>query len=304
MTKQIFTILFIFFSISAKSQADIKLSMLPDTAKFLSKEVVNNFFNAYSNGEDITSFLTSNEANFAGKMWLPISDFKGFINQLIPRPAENIVFNYYTIDDIDKNEELKKKTIELSRVFNNYSILADGSINGRKASIVLNSVETKMKIYSITIWDIPLKSKSPSPPVMPTDTIDIIDLSLVIPAKFYEVENANHVVTYTLKGETGRDAKIEIIYNEKQADLNLLTYKWAEYVTSSYKRSDFDISYLPNGYIYKYEVLDENEVVNKGITAGFENNDYIIFIQYFGLKEAYNQHWKEIDYMLRNVILL
>ena len=161
-----------------------------------------------------------------------------------------------------------------------------------------------MKIYSITIWDIPLQSKNPATPVMPTDTIDAIDFALVIPAKFNEVENKDHVVTYTLTGETGRDARIQIFYNEKKAELNILTYKWAEYITSSYKKSDFDISYLPDGYIYKYEVLDENEVANKGITAGFENNNYIIFIQYFGLKEAYDTHWKEIDYMLRNVVLL
>lgn len=280
---------------------DIQLSALEPNLVLSCDDLVEDFIEAYNQGDEIKSYLTPGEANFGGKVWMPIDGFVGFLSQLVPKPVNSYDLKYYTIDDVDMNEDLKEIAIKLSRVFNNYSVLAHGEINGREASIVLNQQGGEMKIYSITIWDIPLMMNNVSE-VSPKDTIKRLNIALDIPDSFIKDSvQQNNFISYVKSGETERDETIQIINNPKQAPLNIITYKWAEYVTSPYRRSDFDISYLPNGYIYQYEVIDDNDRVNKGITVGIEHEGQIIFIQYFGFKDAYNSHWQEIDSVLRNI---
>jgi hypothetical protein len=276
------------------------MSRVPSHLVLSCEGLVTEFIAAYNKGEDIKPYLTSNEPNFGGGVWMPLDNFIGFLGQVLPKPITDFEFDYYTIDDLEQAKEIKATAVELSRVFNNYAILANGIINNRKATIVLNLEGEVMKIYSITIWDVPLIMQN-TQVIIPKDTIERLNIAINIPKSFGEPTSDENFINYVKAGETERDETIQIINNPKQAELSLVTYKWAEYVTSKYKRSDFDISYVPNGYIYRYEIVDENERVNKGITVGIEHNEQIIFIQYFGFKEAYNEHWQELDDMLRNI---
>jgi hypothetical protein len=158
-----------------------------------------------------------------------------------------------------------------------------------------------LKIKSITIWDIGLVGNE-SLNQSKYDTISELGISILVPDGFEGPIKEGEQINYFLKGNTERDAAIQIMCLPKKAPINLVTYNWAEYITSRYDRSPFEISYLPKGYIFKYEVVGDDKVINKGISVGIENEEYSIIIQYFAFKEIYNQQWVEIDQMIRNIV--
>lgn len=288
------------FCISAKAQTSIKRSVVPDHMVLQSEKVVNDFFEAYNNKDDIARYLTPGEANFNGMLWLPVGEFIKFLGQFMKRPVQYSSFEFYTIDDIEKDEQLKEKVIDFGLVFNNYSVLGEGSVNGKKSSIILNVQGEDMKIYSVSFPDIPVMRVNKKE-VSPSDTIPLLKIALKVPSGFSKPVKDKNTFTLKFEGERASDQIIQIFYNSKQAELGLITHRWAEHVTSRYRSSEFEIGYVPHGYVYKYEVLDENDQVNQGITMGMEHNGQIIFIQYFGFKDLYNRYWIEIDQMMRNI---
>lgn len=282
---------------------EIKLSALPDNSKKEAEKVVSKFIKAIKGNNDLTPFITSNEANYGGAIWMPTDEFIRFLKPILPSPIKNSSFKYYTFDEVEQDSLVKNKAIKLNRVYNNFSIFALGTINEKKVSLILQPNEDKLKIYSLNIAEVGLAQKNIQN-IVQTDTLKDINIALKIPNGFSKTEEQNGQVTYIMRGETPRDAAIQIMYFEKRAPINIISYKWVEHITSSYRKSEYEISYLPNGYIYKYELIDQDDNLNKGISVGIENSEYSILIQYFAFKNVYNTHWFDIDQMIRNIKIL
>ena len=288
MKKLIFVLLAISIASTLHSQ-DIELSALPKKSIKETEKIINEFIKAINQGDEIESFFNSNEVNYGGAIWMKPVEFVNFIKSLFPIPANDVNLNYGTFDIVEMNESLKEKAIKLNRIFNNFSVIADGSINNKEVTFILQPENNQLKIKSITFWDIALVGNE-SVNLSNYDTISDLGMTILIPDKFEGPFREGEQINYFLKGETQRDAVIQIMYLPKTAPINLVTYSWVEYITSSYKRSPFEISYLSNGYIYRYEVIGDDKVINKGISVGIENDKYSIIIQYFAFKDTYNQH--------------
>lgn len=71
-----------------------------------------------------------------------------------------------------------------------------------------------MKIYSLNIPHVGLAQKNTSN-IIPTDTIKKMSIALKIPNGFSKSEDQNGQITYIMKGQTPRDAAIQIMYLEK-----------------------------------------------------------------------------------------
>jgi hypothetical protein len=299
MKKVLFTLMIIFLPSILLSQ-DFKWSMLPEDAPKKSESLINNFIKSFNNSEDLTKYLPKKEGNFGGQIWMPIKDYVGFINKMIPRPIESTHFEYYIFEDIENDSILKSKAVDLNRVFNNYSVMADGEINNRKTTFILQPENDTYKITSLNIWDVGLVNKTSDLSVK-YDTIQEIKILIEIPTGFEGPILENGQINYYLKGRTIRDAAIQIMYSPRKAPINILTYSWVGHFISGYEHSDYEISYLPKGYVFKYELVDQNSNINKGITIGIENNGYSIIIQYFGFKDVYNNQWIDVDKMMRSL---
>jgi len=276
--------------------------MLPDNSKNKAEKTVSNFVKAIEKNADLTTFFTGKEANYAGQIWMPINEYTKFIKSILPARIDSINFEFYDFDDIDSSDSLKAKAHDLNRVFNNFSILALGTINNRETTFILQPVNSDIKIYSITLSGIGLQVNEQKTDLI-FDSIPLIKLAIAIPPDFEDPVTEKEMISYTLKEETERDAIIQIMSLPKKTPIKVVCEQWVNYITSNYKRSNYEISYLLNGYQFNYEVIDQNNNINKGITVGFENNGYSIIVQYFGLKSTYNNHWIQIDQMIRNLKL-
>jgi len=276
--------------------------MLPENAKKKAEKTVSNFVDAINKNQDISKYFTSKEANYGGQIWMPLNEYAKFIKSILPKQIDSLKLIYYNFDDVESDELIKAKALELNRVFNNFSIIASGKFNSQNITLVLQPVNSDIKIYSITVESVALKMASKEIDAF-YDTIPNIQLALSIPKGFEGPINEKEMISYTLKGNTERDAIIQIMYLNQKAPINVITEKWAQHITSGYKRSEFEISYLLNGYIFNYEIIDAENNVNKGITIGIEHNGYSIIIQYFGFKNAYDKHWNEVDQMIRIINL-
>lgn len=293
--------LLIIGSLNAVCQ-DSKWSMLPDNSKKKADKTVSSFIKAINQNADLTTFFTGNEANYAGQIWMPLNQYTKFIKSILPTRIDSAKFEFFDFDDVDSSQLIKAKAHEFSRVFNNFSILALGTVNNKEATLILQPVNSDIRIYSITIGDVGLQINDQKSDLN-FDSIPIIKMAIAIPPDFEGPFTEKEMIIYTLRGETERDAIIQIMSFPKKAPIKLICEQWVNYITSDYKRSDFEISYFLNGYKFDYEVVDQNNSINKGITVSLENNGYSIILQYFGFKSTYNTHWKQIDEMIRNLNL-
>ena len=301
MKTLIVSTLLIIGSLNAVCQ-DSKWSMLPDNSKKKADKTVTGFMKAINQNADLTTFFTGNEVNYAGQIWMPLEQYTQFIKSILPTKIDSAKFEFYDFDDVDSSQSIKVKAHELSRVFNNFSILALGTINNKEVTIILQPVNSDIKIYSITIGGIGLQINEQKSD-LGFDSIPIIKMAIAIPPDFNGPIKEKEMISYALSGETERDAIIQIMSLQKKAPIKLICEQWVNYITTDYKRSDFEISYFLNGYKFDYEIVDQNNNINKGITVGLENNGYSIILQYFGFKTTYNNHWKQIDEMIRNLKL-
>lgn len=282
-------------------EKDNTLSALPDNSKENAKKVVDKFIKALKGKKDITSYLKEAELNYGGQLWMPSKQIESFIRRLIPSKIKTSSFNYYTFDEVEQDSVVKKKAIKLRRVYNNYSILALGTLNEKKISLILQPKGDSLKIACVDLPSI-LQKKMNNKETNQVDTLKNLGIILQIPEGFLkEVGEEESQITYIMKGQTPRDAVIQILYFEKRVPSNILITEWVDYITSQYRKSEYEIKYLSNGYMYSYELIDSNGDVNKGISVAIENSEHSFVIQYFGFKEAYNKLWREIDEMIRNV---
>lgn len=299
MNKVLITLMIALLSSALYSQ-DYKWSMLPKDAQKKSETLINDFIKSFNNKEDLTRYFPEKEGNYGGQIWMPTKDYLGFLNNIMPSSIESSSFNYFIFEDVENDSIIRLKAVDLNRVFNNYSVMADGEMNKRKTTFIIQPDNGSYKIASFKIADIALVSKSSNISV-DYDTIADVKLVIEIPKGFEGPIIEGGQINYYLKGKTVRDAAIQIMYSPKKSPINILTYGWVDHFISEYKHSDYEISYLSQGYVFKYELVDQHNNINKGITIGIENNGYSIIIQYFGFKESYSNHWTEIDKMIRSL---
>jgi hypothetical protein len=268
---------------------------------------------AILNEKDLSNldiFLSGTETNFNGEIWFKHEEFINFLKPLVKQKEFSVdTIVIYTFDDVINSnikEEISKK---LSRTFTNEDLLVTGKYIDLKdkarydLNMVLEFVNNSLKISSIHLSDAKLiiKSKEENENFR-TEIIENFNLEILIPKQFSEKQVENNMITFTLEGETPRDAVIHIVKNELKAPVEYMTYKWAEYIAlDKYKSSGFVARLHPLGIIYEYYVLDENNIKSKGITIGIEKNKEIILIQFFSFAETYDNIWREIDYMIRKI---
>ena len=91
---------------------------------------------------------------------MPLNEYAKFIKSILPKQIDSLKLIYYNFDDVESDELIKAKALELNRVFNNFSIIASGKFNSQNITLVLQPVNSDIKIYSITVESVALKMAS------------------------------------------------------------------------------------------------------------------------------------------------
>ncbi len=274
----------------------------------ISKEIIQ-----LINSKDFTSlesYLTNNETNLQGQLWLKNGEYLKLLKSL----STGITFNEdesaaYTFDDVLSGTLRKQVSIDLYRVFSDLNILVRGKYIDLKDSakydysLVYGKFDDRWKLTAIHLSNVNLMIKHTNDLTgFRVEQIEEMNISVPIPPNFSERQIDGNMITFVLKGETPRDAAVQIVSVELKAPIEFMTYKWAEYVAlSRYDNSSFRARLHPLGIIYEYKIIDENGDKNKGITVGIEINDKVVFLQYFSFLETYDNIWREIDLMIRNI---
>jgi hypothetical protein len=217
----------------------------------------------------------------------------------------------YTMDDTEKNPDIKEKTLKIYRVFSNFSIFVTAEtidkIKDTKNLICLNLNHDNSKNWIVSSFfntSVAMFNNTSFPKEkFRTELFDSLNFTIQIPKDFSNGQKNGTQTTYTLSGKTERDAAIQIDNFELKAPLDILSYNWVQYIANQYEHSDILIKYMPYGYKYEYTVKDQDGNQNKGITTTFETNDRFVYIQYFSFSETYKAIWTDIDMMLRNILI-
>jgi hypothetical protein len=293
-------------------QTDIKWSPFGDKEKKEALIVAEKFISAYVNSDfqAIQNYIPANEINFGGDIWLTQQNFIQMIGQL--RGKDQLLvgkIEAYTMDDSEKNPDLKKETLRIYRMFSNLSVFITAEIKDKEKN-TSKSVFLNMSIDNNNNWVV---SSFLDPSIgmaantgVPKDrfrseSYDSLNFEILIPNEFSQAQRNGTQTTYLMPGNTSHDAAIQIDNYELKAPVNILSYNWVVYLTSQYDHSDILIKYMPYGYKYEYTLKDSNGNLNKGITTAFVSKNRFVCVQYFSFMETYNKIWTDIDLMIRKI---
>ena len=240
--------------------------------------------------DNLDKYLSGTETNINGQLWLKHNNFKGMLSSVIKhRTYFKDTLISYTFDEVINSEKKKEISKILNRTFSSNNMLISGKYIDLKDSarydfnLVLGKFNNYWKLTSIHLSDVKLVMENDEKlPNHRIENLEEFGLEIPIPNKFSEKQIENDMVTFTLPGETPRDAVIQIFSGEKKAPIEFFTYKWAEYTAlSKYSTSNFFAKLHPNGIIYEYFLIDQDGNENKGISVGLEKENKVIFIQFY-----------------------
>jgi len=260
--------------------------------------------------DDIESYLTQKETNIQGDIWLQNPEFIKMFGSLVKgKSFETENMEVYNFDDIINSPLKLFVSNNLYRVFSDINVLIRGNYTDRENStfdysLVFGKFNSSWKITSIHLSDVNLIIKN-SPNILDEFRIENItnmNISFPVPNYFSDRIIEDKMVSFILEGETPRDAIIQVVSGELKAPIEVMTYKWADYIAfSRYNTHSVRTKLHPLGTIIEYVLEDENGDVNQGITIGIENNDSLIIMQIFSFKDIYHKIWQDIDLMIRNI---
>ena len=260
--------------------------------------------------DNLDKYLSGTETNINGQLWLKHNNFKGMLSSVIKHKTyfKDTLISY-TFDEVINSEKKKEISEKLNRTFSSNNMLISGKYIDLKDSarydfnLVLGKFNNYWKLTSIHLSDVKLvMENSENLPNHRIENLEEFGLEIPIPNKFSERKLENDMITFTLAGETPRDAAIQIFAGEKKAPIELFTYKWAEYIAlSKFSSSNFIAKLHPNGIIYEYFLIDQDGNENKGISVGLEKENKVIIIQYFSFSKTYDEIWIDIDLMIRKL---
>jgi len=312
MKKVIIILLTILFSnLTFSQQTEIKWSPFGEKEKKEVLKIAKKFMDTYADNDfqSLQKMLPKDEINYGGDIWLKTQEFKQMLQSLRGKNQIEIgEIHAYTMNDTEKNPDIKEKTLKIYRMFSNFSIFVTAEIidksDDTKKTIYLNfNIENKnWVVSSYSDVSVGLINKTSLPKDrFRIESFDDLNFEIPVPKDFSKGKKMATQMTYVLKGETKRDAAIQVDNRKLKASVGILSYDWVQYVTTQYEHSDILIKYMPYGYKYEYFVKDENGISNKGITVAFESNKKFVYIQYFSFAETYNKIYVDIDSMLRNI---
>lgn len=260
----------------------------------------------------IVPYLYSNEICLNGGMWSPTEEFTEMIESLINKKIfYDSTLTAYTFDDFQNDPELQAIPRNVFRVFSNRKIIVTGRYNVQhdKADydfyLIFGNYQNKWLMSAIYLSDVKLIDKTSANSLANhrKETIDSLGLTLMVPEDFSGLVLQDSYPSFILKGETPRDAIIQIISTDLRAPYDFMTKKYVELVVLKiYPNSNYTIKYLSNGIMFDYFVVNpDDNMASKGITIGVENNGKLIIIQYYSFEETHSRIWRDIDLMIRTI---
>jgi hypothetical protein len=294
MTRQLLIFTFLGWSLFGYSQQTRKLSTVPEELATSSKEVVTGFLEAYSNEEDLTPYLMPG---------LLESGFMNYLTNNFPREKALSYLQYFTFDEVEKDEYLRKVASQML-LYNNHAILANGTINNREATIILNKEGDAMFITWLQFWDVwddPDQNKNK---LSPSDTLEYFKIALRIPEEFEGPQTQPLYFRYKVGEDSAGYASIQI-WNRPSFISNSLveeTLNTVDWIASN-NRNIYNVViwYIKGGYRIDYNLIDNKGNLNYGMTLGIKHEQRFIFITYIGSEASYNQHWNSILALMENV---
>lgn len=306
----VWAVLFSHFTFA--QETEITWSPLGEKEKESVLKVAEMFMKKYteSDFQSIQKFLPDDEVNYGGEVWLKTPEFLAMLKQL--RGEDELAvksMSAYTMDDTERNPDVKAKALKIYRMFSNLSVFVTVEITNKTESssnvICLNfnlDDNKKWIVSSFLNTSVGFAAKDNFPKdKFRMEFIDDLHFTLPVPQGFSQGDKEKNQITYTLSGDTKRDAAIQVGWYDLKAPVGVMSYQWVQYLTSQYDHSDILIKYMPYGYKFEYYLKDQNDNLNKGITVGFKSHNEFVFVQYFSFSDVYDRIWVAIDEMMRNI---
>lgn len=281
-------------------------------------EISTKFLKAFEERDKLTikSMLCPDEMNFGGEIWMPTDGFIGFLQAI----QGNKDFEYsnlraFVFDDCETSQEAKDYAMKIYRIFDNRKIftvydLIIHSERGIQKSFVgtlyyKDLQNDKWIITSLFGFNTDLSIKGSGCPCRKErwKIEEFPDYGIKVPMlkSFSIKETIGNIINFYMPRETSKDAVYKIFSVELSSPINVLSYKWVELFLKDKQHSEIKIKYLPYGYLYEFDFIDDDGRSNKGIIIAIENKNKAIFVQYFSSLEVYDKIRTDIEYSIRYI---
>ena len=313
MLKLLPTFIFIVYSQVSISQFE-KWSQLDTADKNEVLEISKTIIESLNenNFAKCASYLDPNELCLNGGLWSPTETFIDMFNSLIKdKEFFDSTKSSYIFDDFQNKVELQSIPRNVFRVFDNSDIIVTGKYHVPKDKaeydfyLIFENNNDKWIVSTVYLSDVKLIDKTSASEYNNhrKEILDSLGLTLMVPKNFSKLIMLDSFPSFILPGVSQRDAIIQIITTDLKAPYDFMTKKYVELVVlKNFSNPYYTISYLPNGIKFDYSLVNsEDGINNKGITIGLEKNGKLILIQFYSYETTYNEIWKEIDLMLRNI---
>lgn len=284
-----------------------------------SQKLVNEFFNQLNRGKSVDNICIPDGLLFnEGPMdliYVPdfIKDYYG--NQL-----EHSDFNFYTFDDIEKDNKLKHIAAQ-TLFFDNRQILGIGQLNGKEVVVIIIQQDQELRLLGLLDKGEPMLTILDQKNVEPNHFLDSLNLEIFIPPNFEGPTyygDKNGMISYTVGSNQSisehpgyinfyADSSAQLFINSFPIDTTRYTnapktilegtLRWIGAIEASDKGriTDVTMKFTSYGCLIDYNMTIEGQLFHLA-TSGLEVDGNYIFVTMKGTEQFYQTN--AFDYFI------
>lgn len=279
--------------------------------------IAQDFFNVLNEGNyELAHSVLHDEINLGDKWWTNAASALSLLKTISDQKTlTNPAFSTYNFADLEKEPEMKARSLNLRYALDNHSVLVhveyDKNEEEEREAAMFLFKQDPMKVWKLFgFYGFGTKIKINNP--------DMLEWKAFQKVKFKKQGFSLWMYDSFKKDRKSSSRDMSIFSmpqnNEDKAHLSVammkglslpldkITYYQASKIAEHLPRSEFIIKYLPEGYLYEYELLHENGDVSKVLITAFQRNNHTIVISLISDRDVYQQLFQEMTATFDNII--
>ncbi|MCC5931872.1 MAG: hypothetical protein JJU28_21695 [Cyclobacteriaceae bacterium] len=280
--------------------------------------IAQDFFQLLKEGEYQLGHSTlHDEVNLGDKWWTNAASALNLLKTIADQKSlSNPSFAVFNFADLEKEPEMKARSLSLRYALDNHSVLVQveydkNEMEDRESALFLFKKDPMQVWKLFGFYGFGTKIKINNPDMLDWKAFQKVKFrkqgfSLWMHESFKKDRKTSNrdVNIFSLPLDNVDKAHISVaMMKGLSLPLDKITYYQASKIAEHLPRSEFIIKYLPEGYLYEYELLHENGDFSKVLITAFQRKNHTIIISLISDRDVYQQFHQEMTATFDNVIL-
>jgi hypothetical protein len=280
--------------------------------------IAQDFFQLLKEGEYQQGLSVLNdEINLGDKWWTNSASALNLLQTISDQKSlSNPSFATYNFADLEKEPEMKARSLSLRYALDNHSVLVqveyDKNESEDRESAMFLFKKDPMQVWKLFgFYGFGTKIKINNPDMLDWKAFQKVKyrkqgFSLWLHEGFKKDRKSSNreMSIFSMASENEDKAHISVaMMKGLSLPIDKITYYQASKIAEHLPRSEFIIKYLPEGYLYEYELLHDNGDFSKVLITAFQRNNHTVIISLVSDREVYQQLYQEMTATFDNILL-